>query len=421
MVSKQPMAVVCPFKGYIYSDKVSIGEVVAPPYDVINEEMQERLYHLSPYNVVRLILGKTFPEDDEKNNRYTRAAKYLAEWKQKGILKQLPEERFFAYHQRFNIEGKSFIRKAVVGRIKLEEPGKGSVIPHEKTLSAPKKDRFLLFTHTKMNLSPVFGIALDEGDFFKAIEEASLELLFKFTDEDGVEHEFFLVSKEATESIQSSLTNKKILIADGHHRYETAIAYQKERMKSNPNHTGEEPYNFVMMAIVSSKDPGLVVLPIHRVIKNFNNEKLANSFSKIKEEFQEVGEVFPKDILSINEKLKHLGKRHFAVYSQQEGFTFKIEDNTDELDVVLLHRKVFQDIMGITEEEIREKLKIEYFKSIREAVKLIEQGTAQAVFSYVPPTVEEIARYSLQGRIMPQKSTYFYPKFFSGLVLYSLE
>ena len=146
-----------------------------------------------------------------------------------------------------------------------------------------------------------------------------------------------------------------------------------------------------------------------------------DSLVKIREKFQETGKVSVEDLLNINEKLKSLGKRHFAVYSKQEGFTFKIEDNSDELDVVLLHREVLQDIMGITEEEIREKLKIEYFKNIREAVKLVEQSKAQAIFSYVPPTVEEIARYSLQGRIMPQKSTYFYPKFFSGLVFYSLE
>ncbi|WP_144436850.1 DUF1015 domain-containing protein [Thermosulfidibacter takaii] len=414
------MADVRPFRGVFYAyDKLNLEELVAPPYDTINENLQEQLYQKSPYNVVRLILGKIYPEDDESNNRYTRAANYIKEWMAKGILKQGEEEQFYGYYQTFTVQGKTYTRKALIGRIRLEEPGQGSIIPHEKTLTGPKKDRLQLFKHTKMNLSPVFGIALDDSSFSSSLSDAQKKLLFEFTDPEGVVHQFYAYDPQESQRISESLKDKKILIADGHHRYETALNYMKEMKAKNPNHTGEEPCNFALMAIVSSKDPGLLVLPIHRVIKNITDEVV----NRLKEELKQKGSVKETITLDlypdITDKLRSFGKRHFAALEKEKGIIFHVDDTSDELDIVILHQKIIHELLGITEEEIKEKLKIEYFKNIQEALSFLEKG-GKLILTYIPPTVEEIASYSLQGKIMPQKSTYFYPKFYSGLVFYSL-
>ncbi len=418
MLKTALMAEVKPFRGILYDyERLNMGEVVAPPYDTINEDLQEKLYQTSTYNVVRVILGKIYPDDDEQNNRYTRAAEYLIKWQKEGVLKKLEQEHFFGYFQTFEVEGTTYTRKALIGRVRIEKPGEGSIIPHERTLSGPKRDRLLLFKQTKMNLSPVFGIALDQGDFSQVLEEAPKKLLFQFKDPDRVLHQFYLFPSYVSDKISSTLSDKRILIADGHHRYETALNYMNEMKEKNPNHTVDEPYNFVMMAIVSSKDPGLVVLPIHRVIKNVEErkvEELKNRLTPVKEKL--TPESYPK----VRKILQEYGKRHFAALFKSEGIIFSLSDTSDELDIVLLHREIIHNALGITEEEVKEKLKIEYFKNISEAISYLEKA-GKVILSYNPPTVEEIADYSLKGKIMPQKSTYFYPKFYSGLVFYSLE
>ncbi len=415
------MAVVKPFRGIIYNTGlVEAGDVVAPPYDVINERMQEELYRRSPYNIVRVILGKDQPGDDERNNKYTRAREFLDRWLGEGILTQLPQEHFFAYHQSFSVNGQRFTRKAIVARVRLEDFSSKVIIPHERTLSAPKRDRLMLFKSTRMNLSPVFGIALDDGSVFSLIEASPKRLLFEFEDADGVSHSFYAMEPSVSEEIASAFSDKRILIADGHHRYETALNYKREMEAANPNHTGEEPYNYVMMAIVSSKDPGLVVLPIHRVIKNVEEERVKSAASAIESQFEKIREIKREDLFGITNELKGLGKRHFAHYEGPGGSIFRIGDDSQELDVVVLHNRVLHGVLGISEEEIREKRKIEYFKSISDALEYLEKG-GRMILSYIPPTVEEIASYSMSGRVMPQKSTYFFPKFYSGLVLYSLR
>ncbi len=419
MLKGLTMADVKPFKGIIYdTEKVEIGEVVAPPYDVINEKLQEELHERSPYNTVRLILGKTFPEDGPSNNRYTRALRFFEEWLKEGILKKLPEEHYFIYNQTFSLQNSTYTRKALVGRVRLEDYSKGVIIPHEKTLSGPKKDRLMLLKTTKVHFGTVFGIALDNGTVFSCIEKAPKKKLFSFSDDNQVKHEFFLVSSEANREIEEAFKDKRILIADGHHRYETALNYKKEMEASNPDHTGDEPYNFVMMAIVSSKDPGLVVLPINRVIKKVDGKRAQQ---EIESSFAVVKHLKEEELLEIPQILKTHGKRHYAFVSPQKAFIFRIERDDDELDVTVLHQQIIHELLGITEEEIREKIKIEYFKNLQEALDLVRSGKGSFILSYNPPSVEEIASYSLKGKIMPQKSTYFYPKFYSGLVFYSLK
>ncbi len=415
------MADVRPFKGLIYSEKVNIEDVVAPPYDVINEAMQDELYKKSPYNIVRLILGKEFEGDNETYNRYTRAKEFLNEWIKSGILRETDKEYFFLYQQKFQVEGNIFTRSALVARVRLEEFERKIIIPHEKTLSAPKEDRLKLMKATQCNLSPVFGIVLEEGKIYKTVAEASSQKLFSFTDENNVTHIFSIIDPAINPEIQKLFKNKQILIADGHHRYETALNYKKEMMKMNPHHTGEEAYNFVMMAIVSSKDEGLLVLPIHRTIKNISEKETQNIVKKIKKIY---GEVTPIDKPeSVNSMLKRFGKRHFAaIYEKgKRGFIFKIQNESEKLDVEVLHDKVVKEIIGITEKELEEKTKVEYFKNITEALRYLENKKGHLILSYNPPSVEEIAQVSLKERKMPQKSTYFYPKFYSGLIIYRLN
>lgn len=414
------MAEVKPFKGLLYSEHIPIEKVVAPPYDVINETLQEELYQRSPYNIVRITLGKIFEDDDEENNRYTRARAFLEKWQKEGILKE-NQERFYIYKQEFKVNNKNFVRYALVARVRLEEFEKGIIIPHEKTLSAPKKDRLRLMKATECNLSPVFGIVLEEGSIYETIKEIPSKKLFEFKDENEVIHKFYEVDPSQNREIERLFKDKKILIADGHHRYETALNYKKEMESKNPNHTGNEPYNYVLMAIVSSKDRGLVVLPIHRVIKNIPEEVSERAISMIERRFERIYHI--KEPKSINSLLKKFGRRHFGIiyHKGEKGFIFRIEDESDLIDVQLLHERIIKQIFGITEKELEEKTKIDYYKNIEEALENIKQNKSRVIVSYNPPTVEEIADISLKRLKMPQKSTYFYPKFYSGLVIYKLK
>ena len=416
------MAEVRPFKGIFYDyQKMDISRLVAPPYDVISPEMQDELYAKSKYNVIRLILGKILETDNEFNNRYTRAKEFWNSWLESGILKEDERECFYIYEQEFEVEGKKYVRKALMGRVRIEDFDKKVIIPHEKTLSSPKEDRFKLLSAVKANLSPVFGIVLDNGDVFSLLSSSSGKFLFEFVDENGVTHRFYRIEDlKSIEALEKAFSDKSILIADGHHRYETALRYKKE-MEKQPDYDENAPYNYVLMAIVSSKDEGLVVLPIHRVVKNVDltDERIVETFRSVADIVKHVD---AGDIMRVPSLIESMGRGYFALIYEKgkKALIFKLKTCEDKTDVELMHEKILSGVFGITKEDLEKKTKLEYFKSLSAALDFVRRGGGKFILCYNPPKVEEIARVSLSSRTMPQKSTYFYPKFYSGLVFYRI-
>jgi uncharacterized protein (DUF1015 family) len=261
-----------PFKAWRYDpSRVDMNRVIAPPYDVISPSEQEALYDRSPYNCVRLILNKIETADSEGSNRYTRAQKFYERWRQEGVVVQEDQPSFYFYRQTFRDprNGKIAERTALLGRLRLEPFEKGIVIPHEKTLSKPRADRRKLLEATETNFSPVFGLYEDPQKQVSSVQQEIIKTapLFEALDDQGVRHSVWVVNKpDWVEKIQTGMSTKKIYIADGHHRYQTALEYGADKRRQDGNPDAEMPYDFVLMAMIEFNDPGLILLPTHRVI-----------------------------------------------------------------------------------------------------------------------------------------------------------
>src|SRR6516162_10160651 len=254
----------------------ALGEVVAPPYDVIDPALQDALYQRSPYNVIRLILNKEAPTDTENDNRYTRAAACLRDWQSDSILTQDSARSLYVYHQDFEVEGKRYTRRGFMARVRLEPFGQGRIYPHEETLSGPKADRLKLFRATGMNLSPVFGLYPDESNETASILDGAIKKSppLQATDHLEVIHRFWPISDQRVVAQLTSLMGPKpIFIADGHHRYETGLQYLEERRGSHDPQAihADGAANFILMTLVSMSDPGLVILPTHRLVSNLGS------------------------------------------------------------------------------------------------------------------------------------------------------
>ena len=429
------MAEVLSFRGLLYNaSKVEIRDVVAPPYDVISPEEQERLYCKDPHNVVRLTLGKETPQDSPSDNRYTRARDYLRRWIEEGILVRDTRERFYLYRQGFIALGRRWRRMALFARVRLMDFSEGVILPHERTLSAPKEDRLKLLRECEINFSPIFGLFPDEesGIYTLLEEETRVPPLWSFEDEAGVIHEFWPLDGHLVGELERAFENVPILIADGHHRYETALQYMKERARANPRHRGDEPYNFVMMALVSMEDPGLLVLPTHRVLRgdlpcpSHELEERLGGYFDLVERF--------RDLEALMAALEKAPSHSFGLYVPG-GFYLLISLRKDidlerelshlppplrELDVILLHELLLGRVLGISQEEVRDRGRLGYYKDAGQAVAAVEGGEGTMAAFLRAPSVEEIWRVARAGETMPQKSTYFYPKLITGLVMYPL-
>src|SRR5262245_43054253 len=265
------MADIRAFRAYRYDlGRVgALSDVVAPPYDVIDPALQQALYDKSRHNVIRLILNKEEPTDSESNNRYTRSAACLREWMRDDVLVQDSARSLYVYHQDFEVEGRRYTRKGFLARVRLEPFGSGRIYPHEETLAGPKADRLKLFRATHMNLSPVFGLYPDpQGAVTAELEKATARrLALEAVDHLGVTSRLWPVHDQHTVSAVTGLLGPKpVFIADGHHRYETGLRYLEERREAGEVRDGEAAANFILMMLVSMSDPGLVILPTHRLI-----------------------------------------------------------------------------------------------------------------------------------------------------------
>jgi len=444
-----------PFRGLRYSvEKVgSLDTVTCPPYDVISDALWSELYRRSKYNVVRLVLGKTFEHDGEFDNRYTRAANFLRQWRAEGALKQDAVPALYAYEQQFVVGCRQYSRLGFIALVKLQELGKGDILPHEQTLSKPKEDRLMLLRSTHTNLSPVFSIFDDSEGVTDRVLREQIERLNpeSAVDDTGTVNRMWTITDPAAIStIRQQLRGAQALIADGHHRYETSLDYRREvRQRLGDEAQGQElPCDFTMMMFVNMHDPGLVVLPTHRVVHGLDGfdadtvvRTCARRFTVEQVDLSvlaSASDMTPAPFLSSWSRSAGLprGSTVFGLYLAGRLYLLRLEGGPSQvgsmldesrseawrsLDVSVLHSVILRHILGISEADQLAQSHIKYTRSLREAVSMVDSGACQAAFLMNPPSVQDVVRVARSGEKMPQKSTYFYPKLLTGLVLRPLD
>lgn len=408
------MVTIAPFRGVRYNpERVGIlDSVLAPPYDVISPREQDELYEKSPYNVIRIILSKV--EGDEK---YIQAAETFRRWIQEGILIQDSEPCIYPYYQEFEENGKKITRKGFISAVRLEDFSSKRILPHERTFSGPKLDRLKLTSACNANLSPIFAIYSDpEGNLERAIEEKLSRPIVDAFGGDGTRNRLWRISDgDLISKIKSAMIDRSLLIADGHHRYETALEYRNIQRKRFGTGSRNEPYEYVMIYLSRAEGEGLIIKPTHRVVKNFGSIGLGEFIERLKRRFNV--ERIPSN------EIPALGHREFVVLMKDSIFKISLKESLGnqppfhykDLAVILLHSLVFGEI--IDEEESG----IFYTKSIEEVFSLVKSGEYKIGFILPPLKAVDVFEVVLSGEKMPHKTTYFYPKLLSGLVFHLLE
>lgn len=432
------------FKAYRFNKSVTgdVGACIAPPYDVISEQQQQQLYDSSNYNIVRIIRPKANPGNNEKNNVYTRAAGYLADWIEQGALKQDSQEAIYAYVQDFELAGAWFQRFSFVALGRLEPFGK-TVRAHENTMLGPRKDRLELKKATAADFGLVFLIYEDAGHTADNIIEKSInnEPLIDFTDEQNVRHRLFSITDDQKISaIADTMKDKSCIIADGHHRYETGLAYFE--LTKNPC------AEYQMMAFANTCHEGLIVLATHRFVTSLEKFSFEDLIKKLETNFEV--DRFGFDSAESERKARHRmfaemkadhakDRNTFGIYGGDGAFYIvRLKDIAlmdkaapakskawRKLDVTVLSKLVLDNILGIDDEKLAQGTHVRYVKDSgnksKELVRQIDAGEGQVVFFMNPPKIEHIEAVADAGERMPQKSTYFYPKVFTGLTIYKLD
>ena len=405
-----------PFHALRYTAQAGpLGDLVTQPYDKISPAMQARYLSLSPYNLVRLILGERRANDSAADNVYTRAAQSLSDWQAAGILARDAEPAIFPYFQEFTVPdtGERLVRKGFIALGPVEEYSAGIVHRHEQTLSGPKKDRLELLRQTHAHFGQIFMLYADPAGAVDALldESAAAAPLAEVTDEYGAIHRLWRTSTDIA-ALQELMSDKKLLIADGHHRYETALAFRKE----NPELPGADR---VMMTFVNMHSPGLQILATHRLVNGIVPEGFPDRFLHAAAEDFQVAEVDSPDALR-QRWADADGRTVIGAAIGNRLFALEARDPRGELDVRVLHRLLLGKALGIGEEAVRDEKHLRYMRGLDAALQEARQGTAQIAFLLRPVSVEQVAAISFAGGVMPQKSTDFYPKLLSGLTIYRL-
>ncbi|HEX5226866.1 MAG TPA: DUF1015 domain-containing protein [Bryobacteraceae bacterium] len=404
------MARIFPFQPFRYGAKAGpIENLVTQPYDKISSAMQARYLALSPYNLVRIILGERSAHDSETDNPYTRAAGLLRDWIGSGILEQESEPSIFGYFQRFSAPDSDQVleRKGYIALGAVEDYAAGVVHRHEQTLSGPKKDRLELLRHTHAHFGQIFMLYPDPKlEVDGILEQAAAQApVITIEDEYGVLNRVWKISDRAViERIQALMADKKLLIADGHHRYETALAFRNE----NPGLKGADK---VMMTFVNTHSPGLEILATHRVLKGVAAERLKGLPARGLRSIEELKQIF---------RTAAPGEIRIGIATGVGVQVYERDRKSGELDVKVLHEELLGRGLGIGEEAVRDEKHIEYVRGLDAAYAKVRDGSAEVAFLLEPTTMQQVADVAFSGGVMPQKSTDFYPKLLSGLTIYRL-
>ncbi len=444
------MADVRPVPGIRYAPEIDLAAVVTPPYDVISPEAQARYYERAPESIIRLELGRDEPGDDELANRYTRAATAFASWRLQGILRQ-DAPALYLYEQRFHALGGERRRLSLLARVRVEPWEAGVVLPHEHTLSKPKSDRLKLTRATAATLSPIMALYDDpRGALAKALAgplQGTPEVAF--TDEVGEEHRLWVIRDAALiERVATFFRDRQLYIADGHHRYETALAYREELREARRELPLEDAANFTLMALSAIEDPGLLVLPTHRIVRGVARERLPEFTHDLADLFESepvlvdgLETLDGLEIAQVTAALSHASeggaRTAFALLAPEGARILRLTDAgraaMDEragaharaseawraLDVAVLHELVLAHGLSIDEEAVRAGERVSYTRDPQEALDAVRSGANGAQLAFLlnptpPAAIRDVAR---AGDRMPQKSTYFYPKLITGLLI----
>ncbi|RJX25779.1 MAG: DUF1015 domain-containing protein [Dethiobacter sp.] len=429
------MTTVLPVKGLRFNNEagLDLSKLITPPYDVITDKLQNECYEKSPYNVIRLEYSKSLPGDNHRENKYTRAAAVFREWIKKGILIKDEKPAFYLYEQHFFYSNKKYIRKGLFCGVGLSPFEEGKIIPHEETLSNPKADRLELLRHCETNFSPIFGLFKDKDNFLDIFTDSYKEKqdpVITFEDDDGQLHKVWVITDHKfIEIVKDFFRDKKIYIADGHHRYETALQFYLEKKELDKS---KEKYDHTLMALVNIYDEGLLAFPTHRIItqSEINSSELLEKLAKyfFIQEFP--GAKNREELLALLDKSltgATKAKLSFGLYTpERKLFILTLKEITEEkklfpwLDTVVLQELVLSDIFGLGETERRKESRLVYLRDEWEAKLQVDQGQIRFAFFINRPPLEEIISLAEKGIRMPQKSTYFFPKFVTGLIMLQL-
>jgi uncharacterized protein (DUF1015 family) len=442
------MAHIAPFRALRYDPaRVDASQVVTQPYDKITPEMQERYYAASPHNLVRIILGKRDAADRVGNNAYTRAAAYFQDWRRQGIFLQEAQPSIYSYAQHFTVPGgnQQLERRGFIALGQLEDYSDNVVFRHEQTLAKPKADRLDLLRATRAHFGQLFMLYSDPaGEIDGLLSSAALPEI-DTRDEYNVRHQVSKIyDPTLIELVRGKMKDKKLIIADGHHRYETALNYRNERRSTADTaaptskdslSTEVFPYEMVMMTFVNMDSPGLLILPTHRVVlglTKFSSEE----FRQKAKQFFSVEEVDPAvdaaRATGILREAGHAGTALLAITGDRvflldtpqvvgskffSGFSLRQQS----LDVVQLHKCLLEGVLRISEEAIRNQQNVAYVRDAGEAMAQVRAGGANVAFLMNPVRMSQVRDIAFAGEVLPQKSTDFYPKLLSGLTIYALE
>jgi uncharacterized protein (DUF1015 family) len=441
------MAKIAPFRGILYNQAKAgkMDKLVCPPYDIISPDEQQELYRKSPYNVIRLEFGLASPGDTDEDNRYTRAAAVLDDWSRNSVVQQSQEPAFSVYEMEYKAGKGTKKLRGLVCLVRIEDYSSGIIKPHETTLSGPKTDRLNLLRACRATFSQIFSLFSDpqatvSGILAKVTGKPQMEVKHQ----DGVVHRIWpLVDRSDIEAIVREVADQPIFIADGHHRYDTALNYRNERRKAAGSFTGEEGFNYVAMFLARLEDPGLTILPAHRALFNLTNfhpqrfeDDLNNYFDIERIDFDKKSE--HKDLQTILDTMAHRADHAHVFGMRVRGehsyyiLTLRNEEDMDvllpakspayrTLDVSILHHLIIDRLLGVKMETHKLGLNIEYVKDADDADKRVHDGSAEIVFFMNPTKVREVKEVATAGERMPQKATYFYPKLLTGLVMHKLE
>ncbi len=438
------MAHIEPFRALRYDPtRVSIPQVVTQPYDKITPEMQDGYYAASPHNLVRVILGKEHASDHTRENRYTRAAQSFRDWRQQGIFLQDAQPSLYLYVQRFTAPGGTaeMERRGIIALGRIEDYSDGVVFRHEQTLAKPKADRLELLRATRAHFGQLFMLYSDPAGEIDGVMVPTGSPDLETKDEYGVSHQVWKISDQTVVNrVQHKMRDKKLVIADGHHRYETALNYRNEQRAAvgNPNPSRDAapaPYDLVMMTLVNMDSPGLVILPTHRVVHGLPSFSAA-AFREGACPYFSVEEVDASvDAARAKVILREAGRMGTALLAVTADRVFLLDRaklvspeifsgwslRQQALDVVQLHKCLLEGVLGISEEAIREQRNVRYIRDIDEAMAQVRSGAANVAFLMNPARMSQVRDIAFAGEVMPQKSTDFYPKLLTGLTIYALE
>jgi uncharacterized protein (DUF1015 family) len=446
------MALVQPFRAYRYNPTLApFDRVLTQPYDKISPAMQEKYYSADPNNLIAIEKGRVYAEDTPQNNVYTRAAATLNAWIAQNVVRQDSAPGFYAYSQEYIIPGTAFrrTRRGFIGLGHLEDYAAGVVFRHEHTLSGPKADRLELLRHTRTHTGQLFMLYSDTErrvDSLLQENESAAAPVTETTDEYGVVHRLWIIGDPHQISfIQNAMAPQKLVIADGHHRYETSLNFRNEHRGRAAKSDGEAPYEFSMMTFINTCSEGLTILPTHRVVANLRDF----SWSAVRRYLEPwfATETFPvqsDDVPSVRRQfLSRLSEakpdRAIGAYPAPESgnrafYLLTLRPEADpaqilpglsplqrELDVVLLHQGILEPALGVTPQAVSSEANLTYEREASAALDAVDRGAAQLAFLLNPVDVDLVMDVATAGEVMPQKSTDFYPKLLSGITMYRVE